>query len=341
MTGWLKLTDDQRRATIANLEYISGIRAKAIEKDWWVTLTLKALFNGKYAKEIVFKGGTSLSKCWNLIQRFSEDIDIALSPEAFGMAYTKDPSKNYVSNLKKKGCEFTSTSLKTDLEGQFLTLGIPKGLLTVLPDPVRADMPDKDPQILHIQYPSLYPPHTYIADEVKVEVSVRSLQFPHGPAEMMSMLGKEILTDEFKETPFTIQAVKPHKTFLEKIFLLHEEFCKADPTKIRSDRMSRHLYDLSTMMDTQVEADALADHALYEELIKHRESYSRISWVDYTTLSHLTVAFIPPDEVRELYQRDYQTMREEMIYGESKSFEEIIARLEALQIKVRSKKNPK
>ena len=105
--------------------------------------------------------------------------------------------------------------------------------------------------------------------------------------------------------------------------------------------MSRHLYDLSTMMDTQVEADALADHALYEELIKHRESYSRISWVDYSTLGNLTVAFIPPGEVRELYRRDYQTMREEMIYGESKSFEEIIARLEALQIKVRSKKNPK
>ena len=71
MTGWLKLTDSQRKATIDEAEQISGITAKAIEKDWWVTLTLKALFQSAYARHMVFKGGTSLSKCWKLIARFS------------------------------------------------------------------------------------------------------------------------------------------------------------------------------------------------------------------------------------------------------------------------------
>lgn len=71
MTGWLKLADEQRKATIDQAEQMSGIGAKAIEKDWWVTFTLKALFQSPYAQHIVFKGGTSLSKCWKLIARFS------------------------------------------------------------------------------------------------------------------------------------------------------------------------------------------------------------------------------------------------------------------------------
>lgn len=71
MIGWLKLTDVQRKATIDQAEQISGIAAKAIEKDWWVTLTLKALFQSSLARYMVFKGGTSLSKGWNLISRFS------------------------------------------------------------------------------------------------------------------------------------------------------------------------------------------------------------------------------------------------------------------------------
>ncbi|HUC81917.1 MAG TPA: nucleotidyl transferase AbiEii/AbiGii toxin family protein [Flavisolibacter sp.] len=93
MIGWLQLTDDQRRTTLSQAASQSGIQAKAIEKDWWVTLTLKALFTSAYASHMVFKGGTSLSKCWQLINRFSEDIDIALDPAAFNMEYVEVPQR--------------------------------------------------------------------------------------------------------------------------------------------------------------------------------------------------------------------------------------------------------
>mgnify|MGYP003498322727 FL=1 len=92
MTGWLQLTDEQRRTSIAQAAVVSGIAAKAIEKDWWVTLTLKALFESPYAKFFIFKGGTSLSKGWKLIERFSEDIDIAIDPMAFGKEYKTTPA---------------------------------------------------------------------------------------------------------------------------------------------------------------------------------------------------------------------------------------------------------
>jgi hypothetical protein len=337
MTNWLKLTDDQRRATIAEVEYITGIQAKAIEKDWWVTLTLRALFQGAYAQHIVFKGGTSLSKCWKLISRFSEDIDIALAPEAFEMKYEKYPSKSYVEKLKRTGCVFTSTILKEDLEAHFLRLGVSKDLILIQADPVPKNRPDTDPQTLHVKYKPLYDPNPYIADEVKIEVSVRSLKTPFSKAAIQSILSLENPSDAYAEEPLQIDAVEPHKTLLEKIFLLHEEFGKPDVSKIRSERMSRHLYDLSSMIDTDAEAKALRDEELCHEIIHHRKSYQRIGWVKYETLGYGTVSFIPPDAIMDLYRNDYKTMQEQMIYAGAPDFDQIIGRLKSLQDKLRAK----
>jgi len=188
MIGWLQLTNEQRRTSIAQASAISGITEKAIEKDWWVTLTLKALFGTDYAKHLIFKGGTSLSKGWKLIERFSEDIDIALEPEAFGRSYKKDPSHTYVKTLKKEGCAFTSTVLKEALEQQFDKLGVPAGMITVVAAEVPETIPDRDPQTIFIRYPTLYPPHPYLADEVKVEFSVRSLKEPFANVAIQSIL---------------------------------------------------------------------------------------------------------------------------------------------------------
>src|SRR5688500_13652161 len=146
MIEWLKLDEATRRASAEQAAFKEGIRVKAVEKDWWVTLTLKALFTSKYQEFIIFKGGTSLSKCWKLIQRFSEDIDIALSAEAFGMEYKESPGSSCLNKLKRAGCEFTSNQLKTELEKQFEALGVPRGMIKIEAAPVRENMPDTDPQ---------------------------------------------------------------------------------------------------------------------------------------------------------------------------------------------------
>ena len=112
MIDWLKnLNDASRLISITEASRISGISAKAIEKDWWVTLSLKLVFNTPYAKHFAFKGGTSLSKGWKLIDRFSEDIDISLSSEAVGIPYVDKPSKTFVEQLRRAGCSFTSNEL--------------------------------------------------------------------------------------------------------------------------------------------------------------------------------------------------------------------------------------
>lgn len=337
MIGWLQLTNEQRKAVIDEAEQLSGISAKAIEKDWWVTLVLKALFQSTYRDYMVFKGGTSLSKGWNLISRFSEDIDIALDPQAFGMKYIEHPSKNHVEKLKREGCEFTSNALRVELEKQFKKIGVSEGMITVQAAPVPANHPDTDPQTLLVGYPSLYEPSTYIADEVKIEVSVRSLRIPFTAVAIESLLHAINPKSTYAETPFLVDAVEPKKTFLEKIFLLHEEFGKPDKTKIKTERMSRHLYDLFKMMHTEIAANALADDELYDHLIQHREWYSRISWVDYKSLGHTTVSFLPSAEMMDDYQKDYQTMQEQMIYEDAAPFDKVITDLKLLQGKLRLK----
>jgi hypothetical protein len=338
MIGWLlNLTDEQRRETLAQAAQESGMRAEVVEKDWWVTLTLKALFSTPYAQHMVFKGGTSLSKCWHLITRFSEDIDIALSPEAFEMKYEETPSKGYVKKLKRKGCAFTSNELKNAVENRLLALGVPEGMLTITAAPVPEDFPDTDPQTIFIKYPSLYDPLAYIPDSVKIEVSVRSLNTPHTQRNIQSVLNEFFPQPVYGETPFPVSVVEARKTFLEKAFLLHEEFKKPDRSRIRAERMSRHIYDLASMAHTEIELAALADHKLYEELITHRKWYTGYTYLDYESLGHSLIEFVLPDDLKEVYRKDYQTMQEQMIYGDTKGFDELLETLNLLQRRFRLK----
>lgn len=339
MIGWLQLTDEQRKATISEAEIESGIQAKAIEKDWWVTLVLKALFQSKFAAHMVFKGGTSLSKGWGLISRFSEDIDIALDPAAFGIPHVDHPDKKFISKLKRTGCEFTSTELKAELEQQLLNLGLPANSVQIWAADIRPDVPDTDPQTLFVKYKSLYPPNPYLKDEVKIEVSVRSLLTPSEPCTMISLLYVHMPKQVYEEEKFLVETVHPRKTFLEKIFLLHEEFQRPDKTRIRIERKSRHYYDLFSTSRAGMLEEALNDAELYDHIIDHREKYNNISWVDYSKLARETVSFLPPEEFLKDFAADYKTMQEEMIHGvDAPTFDQIIEHMREIQKRVNEKK---
>jgi hypothetical protein len=247
------------------------------------------------------------------------------------MAYIDNPSKSVVSRLKKKGCTFSSNELKAELNNQILALGVPEGMFIAEAAPIPQRFPDTDPQTLFIRYPSLYKPNYYIADEIKVEAGVRSLQAPYTTVSIHSMLNEINPSPAYSEAPFNVDAVEPRKTFLEKAFLLHEEFGKPDRSKIRFERMSRHLYDLGEIMNTSFGREALDDFKLYEYLIKHRKWYNRISWVDYQSLKHDTISFIPPKEVIDVYRFDYERMLEQMIYGDALPFDDLIDQLKILQ----------
>lgn len=330
MTGWLRLTDEQRRTSLEQASINSGINAKAIEKDWWVTLTLKILFEMSFAHHFVFKGGTSLSKGFKLIERFSEDIDIALSPEAFQCTYKENPSNGYVKLVKRKGCRFTSIIIKDALIAGLSDYGIGLEEVNITVEKVADNFPDKDPQAVYLEYRSLYPPHNYLADKVKIEFSVRSLKEPYTEVKIQSILWETFPNAAYTESPFTVNAADPEKTFLEKMFLLHEKFKRIPEDTAMAERHSRHLYDLIQMKRKGIVNKVITDPDLYKTVVEHRRNWIRLKDMEYDNHYPASLSFIPPAYVMQKYKDDYEIMRTEMIYGKSPDFEALIESLREL-----------
>ena len=122
--------------------------------------------------------------------------------------------------------------------------------------------------------------------------------------------------DEFIEPPVMVPSVTPERTFLEKLFLLHEEF-QRPKEKIRVDRLSRHLYDIYQLAKTEFATNAIHDKGLYETIVSHRYVFTRLGGVDYNLHQPQTIRPIPPSDLEEAWQADYRTMQEQMIYGDS------------------------
>jgi hypothetical protein len=120
---------------------------------------------------------------------------------------------------------------------------------------------------------------------------------------------------------------------MEKLFLLHEEFQKPS-NEIRVTRLSRHLYDLERLMNTKFVEIALKNKKLYNEIIQHRSIYTKISGIDYSLHQPKTLNLLPPDAIIDAWEKDYKTMQEEMIYGESLPFDKLIERIGTLKTKI-------
>jgi predicted nucleotidyltransferase component of viral defense system len=334
MIGWLRnLNEDERRITIEQAAIKCGVPSQAIEKDWWVTLVLKALFQTEYAPHLLFKGGTSLSKCWKLISRFSEDIDLAIDRSLLG--FSDNLSRSQIKKLKKNATEFTSTVLKDALIQQLYNLGVPDGIVSVTSEEIKQEQPDKDPQTLFLQYNSLFEPLPYLPSIVKIEISALSLREPFSNCEVRTMLQEYFPNEAYEEEPFIVPAIEPHRTFLEKTFLLHEELAR--PDKLKTERKSRHFYDLVMLMDGIHGKAALDDMALYETIVQHRKLFYQLSGVDYNTHSQDKINFIPSLLDLNRFESDYAVMREQMIYGESLPFRELIQKLRELRWRFREK----
>lgn len=122
---------------------------------------------------------------------------------------------------------------------------------------------------------------------------------------------------------------------MEKVFLLHEEFQKPID-KIRVERLTRHLYDIERLMDTEFAEKALTDSKLYQDIVAHRRLFTPIRGIDYDNHVPQKINPIPPSEIIGEWQKDYEIMQGSMLYGESLSFSELIERIEELKKRFKS-----
>lgn len=327
-TTWLTLPTERRIDILNQATEFTGLPVVAIEKDWWVTLALNACFSLPYSEHIIFKGGTSLSKAWNLIERFSEDIDLALDRKYLG--FEGDISKTQIRKLRTKSCEFISTIFVEDLKKVFTEWNAINEC-TIVAQAVKDT--DKDPQIIEIHYQSVLDTERYLPQKVLIEVGSRSLTEPTEKREINSIFSSLFPDLNFADKPFSIATVLPQRTFLEKVFLLHEEFSQA-PEKIRTNRLTRHLYDLEKLMDTEHGIEALQNTTLYNNIVAHREKFNAIRGIDYANHTPDKISIIPPDSIIEQWREDYQAMTRNMFYGNFLTFDELINRITELQKRI-------
>jgi len=189
-----------------------------------------------------------------------------------------------------------------------------------------------DPEIIEIQYKTLFA-DKYIKPVVKLEISGRSMNEPVTKIVLQSFLDETFPNTPIAEKSFEINAVVPERTFWEKICLLHEEFAKPQEL-IRTERMSRHLYDLEKMMSSPIENKALKNKELYNSIVEHRRIFVGLKGFDYSTLATQTINILPPESVISQWRQDYETMRETMIYEESLPFDKLINRIKQLNEKI-------
>lgn len=338
MNNYFQLSKEQQQMVLTQAANKTGLPVQAVEKDLWVTAALRAMFSLPYANHLSFKGGTSLSKCWHLIDRFSEDIDIAIDREFLGFGGTL--SKTQISDkLRRAACAFVRETMQYDLTELLYQNGISKEMFKVNVNitPVTTT----DPEVININYDSVLSfsingmdGNQYILPKVKVEVSGRSMNEPVKEIALDSIIDQIYPEATFTEQKFVVRAVLPERTFLEKVFLLHEEFAKPKDL-IRVERMSRHMYDIGQMLKTPIAERAINDAELYLQVVEHRRTFIGLRGFDYDTLYPATLNIIPPTSIIEQWKDDYENMRLHMIYGESIPFNELISNLKYLNDKIR------
>jgi len=336
MNSFFQLSSQDRIEIINQAVIHKKLPPEAIEKDIWVTAVLRALFALPYSEHISFKGGTSLSKCWSVIERFSEDVDIAINREYFGFFGEIFTIKQISKNLRKACCKFCRNTLQFDLAKQMIESGIDENMFSVSMN--ITDITTVDPEKIFIKYKSLFVDNhinsieNYIKPVVVLEINGRSMKEPLERVEIKSFIDEIFAGRAFVDEAFFVSVVAPERTFLEKICLLHEEFSKQDE-HIRVNRMSRHLYDIARILDTPIAEKALNNIALYKSIIAHRRMFIAIKDFDYDTLFPATINIIPPKFAVTDWEEDYNKMRT-MIYGKYVPFNNLIDSIKQLNERI-------
>lgn len=306
-----------------------------VEKDLWVCVVLDALFNGlpEGHPDRLFKGGTSLSKVFGLIDRFSEDIDLVVCPSGLGFSGDRDPKTADALSKKKRDALFKD--LVEACSGYVL-----EDLSTALTDVIgraadgcRVVADEGDPLTLLVEYPSVFPTDavSYVAPMVKIEAGARSALDPHETRSVAAYIDNEL--HDMSLDVGNIRVLSAERTYWEKLLILHGAYCGyRDEGRLPADtnRISRHYYDAAKITATPTGASALADRELLAAVRGHNLIAFKQAWKRFDEAVPGSVRLVPKSELRETIERDYSAMQG-MILGDAPKFGWIAEQLQSAE----------
>lgn len=326
MKNIARIAAEDREALFHNTAEAMKMTDAIIEKDFWVCYMLDYLFHRlEWKDHIAFKGGTSLSKAYGLIERFSEDIDLILDWRVLG--YGIDEPWERRSNTKQDIFNKEANTRAEEFLKNIFLPAIIKDLTAEIGAEVKCFIDEKDPQTVKIAYPNgFYDPS--ILQEIRLEIGALAAWTPVKVAEITPYAAQEY-GRLFRQPSTDILTVLPERTFWEKVTILHREAFRAEDRPFPT-RYSRHYYDLYRMMQTPVKDNALADNELLTKVVDFKDKFYRCPWARYDLAKRGTIRLMPPDYNLDRLRDDYEHMQN-MLFGDKPNFEEImdgIAKLE-------------
>ncbi len=326
MYKFAKMNNEDRDFVFNNVAIKKGIHKALVEKDFWVCLVLDYLFTkSKFKRNITFKGGTSLSKGFNIIERFSEDIDIILDWGLLGVR-GDDPlaersntqQDKYNKTLNEKAQAFIKNELLPDIKN---------GLSDILGLDADVRIDEKDDQVLNFYYPKMYQVGALL-QFIRLEIGPLAAWTPSLTVKITPYIAEE-MPDIFEQKGTQVLTVSPERTFWEKATILHRE-ANRPLEKSMPARYSRHYYDIYRFTETEYVKKALENKALLEKVVTFKKKFYRDSWADYDACLCGNFKLVPPDSRIHELRKDYIAMRE-MLYGVVPDFDNVIWALRELE----------
>lgn len=326
----LQLSRGQRVELFEQTSQRTGIEAVIVEKDFWVCWTLKELFRlPAMGEHLIFKGGTSLSKVFKVIERFSEDIDVSMDRSFLGFGGANEPEAGGSNKEKQRRIEALKVACQKKVAGELLPAleGVIRGKLERGEKwSLRSDDEDPDRQTLLFEYPSSFAPDAagYIRRMVKIEMGARADHWPSETRTIMPYVAEQF-PQGFKAPGCEVKVLSAERTFWEKATILHAEFHRPAEKAI-PERFSRHYCDCSELIRKGVGKAAAEKPELLARVAEHKSLFFRTSWARYGEATKGSLRVAPPEHRAKALREDYGRMQQ-MFFGEAPEFDKIVALL--------------
>ena len=325
MDNVANLPEENRNELFSETATLMKTTNAIVEKDFWVVWTLNKLFSdNRLNKILMFKGGTSLSKVFDLIGRFSEDIDLILDWE---LLTGENPYAERTKNKQTKFNEQINEDAKKYIVNQLLPI-----VSEILVPHCICKIDENDGFSINIQYPSLFS-DTALRPQILLEIGPLASWSPFSTYMISSFVAQKF-PEHFKNPTCQIATIVAERTFWEKATILHQEANRSEEKKIPL-RHSRHYYDLAMMTTSSVKDKALSNLELLEGVVAFKQRFYSSAWARYEDAKTGTLKLLPPEFRYKELKADYASMRN-MIFDKYIEFDEIMSILKDLEDEINS-----
>ncbi|MHB8837778.1 MAG: nucleotidyl transferase AbiEii/AbiGii toxin family protein [Gemmatimonadaceae bacterium] len=308
----------------------------AVEKDYWICWTLDAVFATAFREALVFKGGTTLSKVFRVIERFSEDIDLSVDRVLLGFEDAKDPAKAASKSKAKNLITALRSACDAWVQGPFREALVEKMSSRLTGTRVEIAVDGTDPSTLYFKYPpalreEFYGTATYIQPSIRLELGGRAELWPVIDSTIKSFCA-EAFPGVVVDPDVPVRVLDPERTFWEKATIAHADFHLPEQKGV-GDRRSRHYYDLVMLARSDIGARALMNDALRAAVVEHKRLFFSSPAAQYETAVRGTFRIVPPADRLPALRTDYLKMRE-MLFTVPPDFDRLIEELAQLEGKI-------